>query len=82
MPDMAADRRHMKAYNGSAKGDHRAMNNRKQDEGCYEPPFPEDFAERLERFIEHAGLSREEFAQRLGFDYDLTAWPSGSKARS
>ena len=49
------------------------MNKKEQDEGCCSPPFPEDFAERLERPIELAGLSREEFAQRLGIDYDRVA---------
>ena len=43
------------------------MDGKEQEEGSYpEPSFPEDFGERLERLIELAGLSREEFAQRLG----------------
>ena len=48
------------------------MNEKEQDDG-FEPPFPEDFHERLERLIEHAGLTREEFSQRLGFDCDRVA---------
>ena len=56
------------------------MNMKKQDEGCCGPPFPEDFAERLERLIEFAGLTREEFAQRLGIDYDRVAeWFEGAE---
>ena len=52
------------------------MNKKEQDEGCCSPPFPEDFAERL---IELASLSREEFAQRLGIDYDRVAeWFEGA----
>ena len=48
--------------------------------GCCEPPFPEDFAERLERLIEFAGMTREEFAQRLGIDYDRVAeWFEGAE---
>ncbi len=31
--------------------------------GC--PPWPEDFGERLERFMEMAGLSRADLAERL-----------------
>ena len=41
------------------------MNIKKQDEGCCGPPFPEDLAERLERLIKFAGMTREEFAQRV-----------------
>ena len=56
------------------------MNKKEQDGGGCGPPFPEDFAERLERLIEHAGLSREEFAQRLGIDYDRVAeWFEGAE---
>lgn len=55
------------------------MNKKEQDEG-FSPPFPEDFDERLERLIELAGLSREEFAQRLGFEYDRVAeWFEGAE---
>ena len=55
------------------------MNKKEQDDG-FEPPFPEDFHERLERLIELAGLSRAEFAQRLGFDYDRVAeWFEGAE---
>ena len=48
------------------------MKKKEPDDG-FSPPFPEDFAERLERLIELAGLSREEFAEQLGFDYDRVA---------
>ena len=55
------------------------MNKKEQDEG-FSPPFPEDFAERLERLIELAGLSREEFAEHLGIDYDRVAeWFEGAE---
>ena len=48
-------------------------------EECCSHPFPEDFGERLERLIELAGLSREEFAQRLGIDFDRVAqWFDGA----
>ena len=64
----------------SGKGG-RTMNKKKQEEGSYPgPAFPEDFAERLERLIELAGLSREEFAQRLGIEYDRVAeWFEGAE---
>ena len=35
-----------------------------------EGSFPEDFGQRLERLIKLAGLSREEFAERLGVEHD------------
>ena len=42
--------------------------------------FPEDFGERLERLIELAGLSREEFAERLGIEYDrVVEWFEGAE---
>ena len=53
---------------------------KEQDGGGCGPPFPEDFAERLERLTELAGLSWEEFAQRLGIDYDRVAeWFVGAE---
>ncbi len=56
------------------------MNKKEQDGGGCGPPFPEDFAERLERLTELAGLSWEEFAQRLGIDYDRVAeWFEGAE---
>ena len=56
------------------------MNETQREEDCCSPPFPEDFGERLERLIELAGLSREEFAQRLGIDYDRVAeWFEGAE---
>ena len=34
----------------------RTMKEGEREEDCCSPPFPEDFAERLERLIELAGL--------------------------
>ena len=48
----------------------RTMTEIKREEDCCSPPFPEDFTERLERLIELAGMSRKEFAERLGIDFD------------
>ena len=56
------------------------MNEMEREEDCCCPPFPEDFAERLVRLIELAGLSREEFAQVLGIDYERVAqWFDGAE---
>ena len=57
------------------------MNKKEQKEGSYpEPSFPEDFDEWLERLIKFAGLSWEEFAERLGIDYDRVAqWFEGAE---
>ena len=64
------------AYRG--KGG-RTMNEREPEEGSYPELFPEDFGERLERLIELAGLSREEFAERLGIEYDrVVEWFDGA----
>ena len=55
------------------------MNEIERGEDCCSPPFPEDFSERLERLIELAGLSRVEFAQRLGIEYNRVAqWFHGA----
>ena len=54
------------------------MNEKEREEG-FSPPLPEDFPERLERLIELAGMSREEFAQGPGIDYDRVAqWFDGA----
>ena len=56
------------------------MHEMERDDDCCSPPFPDDFGERLERLTELAGLSREEFAQRLGIDYDrVTQWFEGAE---
>ncbi len=55
------------------------MDSRNQGEGSYPELFPEDFGQRLGRFIELAGLSWEEFAERLGIEYDRVAeWFDGA----
>ena len=55
------------------------MDGREREEGSYPELFPEDFGERLERLIELAGLSREEFAERLGIEYERVAeWFDGA----
>ena len=55
------------------------MNEIEREEECCSPPFPEDFGERLERLIELAGLSREEFALLLGIEYDrVVQWFDGA----
>ena len=55
------------------------MDGREGEEGSCPDHFPEDFGERLERLIGLAGLSREEFAERLGIDYDRVAeWFDGA----
>ena len=54
------------------------MENENRTGGSYPELFPEDFGERLERLIELAGLSREEFAQRIGVGDDRVAeWREG-----
>ena len=56
------------------------MKERDREEGCFPPPFPEDFGERLERLIKVASLSQEEFAQHLGIDYDRAdEWFEGAE---
>ena len=51
----------------------------KRAEDCDADLFPEDFGDRLERLMELAGLSREEFAQILDVGYDRVAeWREGT----
>ena len=51
----------------------------KQIEDSYPELFPKDFGERLERLMELAGLSWEEFAERLSADDDrVMEWREGS----
>ena len=51
----------------------------KRMEDSHPEPFPKDFGERLERLRELAGLSRGEFAERLGVDGDrVMEWRKGS----
>ena len=55
------------------------MDGREREEGSSPELFPEDFGERLERLIELAGLSREEFAERLGIGHDrVVEWFNGA----
>ena len=50
-----------------------------REEGSCPEPFPEDFGERLIRLIGLAGLSREEFAERLGIEYArVNEWLNGA----
>ena len=51
----------------------------KQVEDSYPELFPKDFGERLELLRELAGLSWEEFAERLSADDDrVMEWRKGS----
>ena len=44
------------------------------------PPWPEDFGERLESFMEMAGLSRRDLAQRLGVTEEIVGeWLKGAE---
>ena len=47
-------------------------------DASYPELFPKDFVERLARLVELAGLSWEEFAERLGVGCDrVTEWRGG-----
>ena len=62
--------------NGRVRTKGRQDYGREREEGSYPELFPEDFGERL---IELAGLSREEFAERLGIEYERVAeWFDGA----
>ena len=55
------------------------LGERKRTEDCHAELFPNDFGDRLERLIELAGLSWEEFARVLGAGHDrLTEWREGT----
>ena len=55
------------------------MGAQKRIEDSYAEFFPEDFGKRLERLTQLAGLSWEEFAQRLGVeDERVTEWRKGT----
>ena len=55
------------------------MEHEKRIEGSYPELFPKDFGERLKRLTELAGLSWEEFAERLGMEDDrVTEWRTGT----
>ena len=47
-------------------------------DASYSELFPKDFGERLARLVELAGLSWEEFAERLGVEGErVTEWRGG-----
>ena len=47
-------------------------------DSSYPELFPKDFGERLAQLVELAGLSWEEFAERLGVECDrVTEWRGG-----
>ena len=55
------------------------MDSRERVEGSYPELFPKDYPERLERLVELAGLTWEEFAERLGVENDrVMEWRSGT----
>ena len=52
---------------------------RKRTEDCHAELFPNDFGDRLERLIELAGLSWDEFARIVSVRHDhLTEWREGT----
>ena len=54
------------------------MDERNRTEGLHSELFPKDFGDRLECLLELAGLSWEEFAERLGVGHDrVTEWRGG-----
>ena len=55
------------------------MKSGKQEKDSYPELFPDDYGQRLERLLELAGLSWEEFADLLGVELDLVMeWREGA----
>ena len=55
------------------------MDSSNQGEGSYPELFPDDFGQRLERLLDLAGLSWEQFADLVGVEYDLVMeWREGA----
>ena len=55
------------------------MTSRERMEGSYPELFPADFGERLKRLVDLDGLPWEEFAERLGVEYDRAVeWREGA----
>ena len=55
------------------------MESRERADGSYPELLPEDFAERLERLAELAGVSWVEFAKLVGVESDrVTGWRTGT----
>ena len=55
------------------------MDERNRREGYHPELLPADFVERLERLLELAGLSWEDFAERLGVEHDrVMEWRAGT----
>lgn len=56
------------------------MDSINREEGSYpDPSFPDDYGQRLERLLDLAGLSWQQFADLLGAEYDrVMEWRDGS----
>lgn len=55
------------------------MSSKKHEEDSYPELFPDDYGQRLERLLELADISWEQFADFLGVEYDLVmGWREGA----
>ena len=55
------------------------MDSGKREEDSYPELFPDDFGQRLERLLELADISWEQFADFLGVEYDrVIEWREGA----